>query len=142
MLGTTQFLIQTYMIIQFVILFRLKVKMKYHRILIKSSATLLIQLSNRKSSTYFFNDMLQSSRLLLLYNTPFIEKYFDNVQLNTMRKVIRFASLPSITSYIRYYRKRNIYVSFGYMYAWMFVCVLVTYHSISLFASSKCKLEY
>ena len=51
--------------------------------------------------------MLQSSRLLLLHNIPFIEKHFYNVQVNAMRKVFRFASLPSITSYIRYYRKRK-----------------------------------
>ena len=56
--------------------------------------------------------MLQSSRLLLLHNIPFIEKHFYNVQVNAMWKVFRFASLPSITSYIRYYRKRKyMYVS-------------------------------
>ena len=37
-----------------------------------------------------------------------------------MRKVFRFASLPSITSYIRYYRKMKIYVCLD---IWMHECL-------------------
>ena len=70
--------------------------------------------------------MLQSSRLLLLHNIPFIEKHFYNVQVNAMRKVFRFASLPSITSYIRYYWKRK------YMYVCTHECLCVCWSHIIL----------
>ena len=70
--------------------------------------------------------ILQSSRLLLLHNIPFIENHFYNVQVNAMRKVFRFASLPSITSYIRYYWKRK------YVYACTHECLCVCWSHIIL----------
>ena len=70
--------------------------------------------------------ILQSSRLLLLHNIPFIEKHFYNVQVNAMRKVFRFASLPSITSYIRYYWKQK------YVYVCTHECLCVCWSHIIL----------